>query len=359
MQYKTYVLGEEDAAVLKLRAAVWGADHPHTNVSFLHWLLAENPARVGSGILMMDGNYAVGFAGLLSRRVRYGDRTHLAAQCVDYMVHPELRSGAGAMRIMSHWVELAQRSGCEFGIGFPNIHSHRVVTSERLGWKDACRPMLMIRPLSSMAMPRPTLRRIPLRMQGYASGLMARLCSARSWTASHPLPAGEAFPLTQFDPAGDALWREALNPRGAGLCRDSTYLNWRYVRHCVYSYERIGWRADGKLLGVAVASAREVFGVPCLLLVDLAASSASPRVAQALLDETARRGRELGSHLMLAMAIKASPAGDTLQRAGFIPVPNRFNPKPCVMTVHQLGSGLDLPKMLADWHFTWGDTDVV
>ena len=92
--YRPYVPGDDDAAVLKLRTSVWGAAHRHTNEAFLRWLYADCPAGRGSGIVMFDGDEAVGFAGLLARLALIGGETVPIAQCVDYMVHSDVRGGA-------------------------------------------------------------------------------------------------------------------------------------------------------------------------------------------------------------------------------------------------------------------------
>ena len=117
MEYRSYIPGDDDEAVLDLRAAVWGAEHPHNNPRFLHWLLADNPAGSGSGILMEDRGKLLGFAAILPRCVEIGGVVRTAAQCVDYMVHPGARATAGAFRIMAEWQRLARDLGFEFGDG--------------------------------------------------------------------------------------------------------------------------------------------------------------------------------------------------------------------------------------------------
>lgn len=358
MEYRTFVPGADDAAVLKLRANVWGAEHPHTTPEFLHWLLGDTPAGAGSGVLMVDGQEVVGFAGLLPRHVEIESESLAVAQCVDYMVHTEARSRAGSFRIVSIWTRLARDLGFAFGIGFPNASSHKI--GIRLGWRDAFWPDLMVRPLSRAAVPDFLARWAPARLLGYGAGVMARLATARvGWSLRHR-PPGEAFVIDRFDSRFDLLWQRVRTGSLSGMRRDAAYLNWRYRLHPCYSYLRIGWEHDGELLGFAIASPRTVFDVPSMLVVDLlVAPSAAPNVADVLLEQVIDRAEEQGSHLVEALANDHSATRTALKRMGLVTVPNWLNPKPIVMTVHDLGVPGALPSRLSKWHFGWGDTDVV
>lgn len=360
MEYRIFVPGADAAAVLKLRANVWGAEHPHSTPQFLHWLLGDTPAGAGSGVMMLYGQEVVGFAGLLPRRVEIGSESLAVAQCVDYMVHAQARSRAGSFRIMSIWAQLAHDLGFAFGIGFPNASAHKVVTRSKLGWREAFWPALMVRPLSGAAVPDFLARWGSARLLRYGTGVAAKLTNARTGWSLRRRPRGEAFLIDHFDSRFEDLWQRARAGSLSGIRRDAAYLNWRFVRQPSYSYLRVGWKFRGEVLGYAVASPREVLGVPSMLLVDLlAAPDAASHVAEALLEEVVHRAEAQSSHVLQALAVDGSPMQAVLRRAGFVTVPRRFNPKPFVMTVHDLGASNNLPAFLADWHFSWGDMDVV
>lgn len=270
-------------------ANVWGAEHPHTTPQFQHWLLGDTPAGAGSGVMMLDSQEVVGFAGLLPRRVEIESDSLLVAQCVDYMVHAQARSRAGSFRIMSIWTHLARDLGFAFGIGFPNASSHKIVTRSKLGWRDAFWPDLMARPLAGAAVPGFLTRWGSARLLRL-TGVMAKLAKARAGWSLRQRPRGEAFLIDRFDSRFDLLWQRARAGSLSGIRRDAAYLNWRFVRQPTYSYLRIGWESSGEVLGYAIASPREVFGVPCMLLVDLlAVPDAASHVAEALLEEVAHR----------------------------------------------------------------------
>ena len=361
MEYRTFVPGADDAGVLRLRANVWGADHPHTRPEFLHWLLGDTPAGRGSGVMMLDGPEVVGFAGLLPRYVDIGDESLSVAQGLDYMVHTNARSHAGSFRIASLWTQLAQKLGFAFGICFPNAASHALLTRERLGWKEAFWPNLMVRPLSRAAVPQFLARRFPRRLAGYGAGLMAAWASLRARRSLHHAPRGEPFPIGQFDSRFDHLWQHVKKASpGAAIRRDTAYLNWRFVRQPSYSYLRVGWESGGEVLGYAIASTREILGVPSMLIIDLLVAPHADRgTGEALLEALAARARTDGRQLLATLAIARSGLRNTLARAGFVTVPRRLNPKPFVLVTHDLGKPQGPLISMDSWHFTWADTDVV
>ena len=49
----------------------------------------------------------------------------------------------------------------------------------------------------------------------------------------------------------------------------------------------------------------------------------------------------------------------SLLRSGFIKIARRINPKPFVMTVHDLVAESPQEAAWAGWNFHWGDMDVV
>ncbi len=360
MEYKTFVPGADDAAVLKLRANVWGAEHPHTTPEYLHWLLGDTPAGAGSGVMMLDDHEVVGFAGLLPRCVDIKKESQIVAQGLDYMVHTEARSQAGSFRIALLWTQLARELGFAFGMCFPNTNSHKILTRSKLGWEDAFWPELMVRPLSRAAVPQLLAGRIPPHIASYGAGLMAALGNARAgWSLRHK-PRGGAFVIDHFDSRFNHLWQQVRAASSSGIRRDAAYLNWRFVRQPCYSYLRVGWESRGEVSAYVIASAREVLGVPSMLVVDqLAAPGAESCAVEALLEEVASRARADGRQLLAALAIRRSAVQDTLARVGFVHVPRRLNPKPFVMVTHGLGKPRSLAACVTNWHFTWADTDVV
>lgn len=358
--YRAYVAGTDDAAVLKLRANVWGAEHAHTNQAFLRWLYADCPAGRGGGIVAFDGDEAVGFAGLLARTAVVGGETVPVAQCVDFMMHRDARGGASAFRIVANWASLARDLGFRFAIGFPNVNSHEFGTRRKVGWIDAFHPDHLVRPLCADGAPQGLVRRVPLGVMRGATAAMAAFCTARAAVMQAGRPPGSPVRIEHFDARFDGLWQRASSANYAGIRRDAAYLNWRYLEHPVHSYRCLGWEVDGHLVGYVVASPRELYNVSSLLLVDLLVDPAAPEgVVDALIAQLTRREQEERSAMVHALALPGSRTRAALSRAGFLGIPRRFNPKPFVMIARDLVAECPRNGGWAGWNFHWGDMDVV
>ncbi len=349
-------LGDE---LLALRAGVWGAEHPHTSPAFFAWLFGDtNPAGQGGGVALRRGDRVLGFMGLCPRRVRFHGRDVTAAHCLDYMVDREIGPAASAryaLRLAQGWERLARADGHAFGIGFPNQNSYRIVTSDRIGWRDILRPRLMVRPLrggSHAAIALGPAKRLGLALGGAFLDLA---------TGLRPRPPGELRALRTSDArdaaAIDALWQRRRDDRPASIVRDAAALRWRYEGHPFRRYEILGWQAPGGLAALIVTTRRDLEGLPAVLIVDALVDPAALAPARALVSAALRRAAAEGDRLAAAEAEPGSAPARALANAGFLTVPQRFDPKPFTLVGLPLGTPME--QLAGPWQFAWGDMDVV
>lgn len=359
LSYDLYRPGPDDAGVLALRAEVWGADHPHTSPRFLQWLYQQGPFGPGSGIVLRTEGRAIGFAGLIPRQMMRCGKAVRAAQGLEYMVSPNVRSGlAGrhALKVAKLWEEAAVEQGYSFGFNLPNSNSKRILTSSLIGWQEVLAPALFVRALPGF---RATQRVAALPPS--AATVMGRTLSAWqavSRTRVRP-PLGVATQLAPGDPRFTELWDAASRSVSVGSCRTSAYLAWRYGQHPLYQYEIHGWEEGESLKAYVVVSPRTLFGIPSLLVTDMLTAPGNERVLTALLDHVARVSSKRDIHILGAQASVSSSAGRILAQAGFSGVPGRINPKPFVVVAHSLADPPGPERQSGNWYFTWGDADVV
>jgi len=355
--------GADDAAVLALRAAVWGADHPHADPAFLGWLLGpDNPAGPGGGVIVRRGGRAVGFAGLCPRLARLDGRDVRIAHGLEYMVDPALGGGlAGrlALRVAAGWAAAAREQGFAFGINYPNENSRRILTSARLGWRPTLSPRLMARALSGFgAMEQPTgaLVRLAARL-GLSLAALAQ--GGRAALARRP-GAGAALTLDPAAPRDarmiDALWRRVADMRRVGLRRDAAALGWRYAAHPLRRYAILGWAVEDNLKALIVTTERALHGLRCLMIVDALIDPSAPEAVRALIAGAAAGAARGGGALALAEAAPGCDLARALAAAGFVATPRRLDPKPFMLVTLPLGEAAAFAP--ADWRFAWGDMDV-
>lgn len=356
--------GADDAAVLALRAAVWGADHPHTDPAFHRWLFgADNPAGPGGGVMIRREGRVIGFAGLRPRLARLDGRDVRIAHGLEYMVDPAVGGGlAGrlALRVAAGWAEMAMEQGFAFGINYPNENSRRILTSERLGWRPVLSPRLMVRALSgSGALERPTgLLARPVARLGLRCAALAQRGFAALGRGSGP---GAALTLDPSAPRDaimiDALWRQIADLRRVGLRRDAAALGWRYAAHPLRRYALLGWALDGDLKALIVTTERTLHGMRCLMIVDAMIDPATPEAFRALIARAAADAARAGCALAVAEAAPGCALSRALSESGFVSTPRRLDPKPFMLVALPLVEAAITEA--AGWRFSWGDMDVV
>lgn len=350
--------GIDDAEVLRLRAEVWGSDHPHGNPAFFDWLFTRHACGRGSGTLLRRDGQLIGFAGLVPRRLRVGQALYPVAHGLDYMVHPGHRGSSGglpALQIALDWSRRARAGGHAFSVNFPNSASAGLLTSRRLKWRPILTPRLLVRPLPRLRFDEP-LGPLPPWLATAGGRTLGLMLSP--WPRAR-LPDGYTLvDVARFDSRFDALWADASTPGGAAFVRDAAYLNWRYVGHPVYGYRIRAVEAGGVVKAMMVASPRRLLGLDSLLIVDALAAADEQGLLRVLAEDCVHHAGSSAMGIVGAQAAPGSSFETALRNARFSPVPERFNPKPFKLIGLSLAADLaTLPSN--DWHLTWGDMDVV
>lgn len=355
-----YRPGSDDADVLRLRAAVWGKDHPHTSHAFLEWLLRDNPVECGTGTLIRHKDQVVAFAGLSPRRLLTGGRVLRAAHGLDLMVDPGLGgmlSGRYGFKVSDGWARYATDAGFAFGVVFPNVNSFRLLTSGRLKWQVVLEPHLRIRPLRGFAATETFLSRLPGWLTRLSTGAFASGINAVQSFKKHPR--GRVVTIDGADDRLDALWQRATHHIRTGFVRDRTYMDWRYFKHPLYKYAVRGWEIDGRLAAFTVTTTREILGLKSQLIVDALCEDDDQSALSALIRHAAAEGAEAG----LQLGVSQSCPNDSLDRAlaasGFLAIPQKYNPKRFFLAGLVLSPDGETADNPEGWHFTWGDMDVV
>lgn len=353
-----FIKDRDEGELLSLRSAVWGADHPHTNPSFLRWLFAATPPLEPCGAMVQLNKRTIGFAGICSKRIQLDGRVGRLAHGVDYMIHPDvngLTSGYTAVMVANRWLQLTRDRHYAVGLVFPNEHSQSVLTSEYVGLKPIFEPVLMVRPLGGIVLKQP-LKGAPrqvgmalLRMAAFYGQARACVTGAEA----------DLVGITAFGGEYDELWASMAQRIRVGIVRDSAYLNWRYVDHPVYKYERLSMRSGAGLLGYVVGSPRQTFGVDAMLLVDMGAKASDEGVSLRLIKGLVAHAGRQGRDMVAALTIPRSKMHSALKRCGFLQVPSRLGPRLFRTAGVVLTEGAACASDPAAWYFTWGDTDVV
>ncbi len=353
---RIFTAGSDEGLLLRLRGAVWGQDHLHNDSEFFSWLFQRNPDGAGGGVLIEEQDKALGFAGLVTRRLMCQGREVSIAMGMDYMMHPEHRSGFAASRLVNFWLKSVAGGPHDFALCFPNDNSYKILTAKKLGWQPVCEFIMLVRPLGTVNKLPGKLAKLPSWILAPAFRAASLLCTLRARIFSGRKLQGRMIEITHFDARFDALW-DAANVR-MGSVRNAAHLNWRYVEHPLYKYKSFAWVEGERVLGYVVITLREVFDIPAALVVDALSDPAVPGVIEALIKAVADHAHAAGARMIGTQAIQGSALSAAFQRAGLIPIPKRLAPKTFALVAHGLSRPLP-PLDVGSWHFTWGDMDVV
>ncbi len=159
----------------------------------------------------------------------------------------------------------------------------------------------------------------------------------------------------EFGEAADELARRIAEQGFTTLDHGADYLNWRYVRHPLYSYK--GFLYDDELggLGVAISREAELYGRKATLAMTVFGTTA--RIERELLFRVARWARYHGSMAILMMDSALGTAHGL--RARFAPVWSRVLPKKQLLMGRATpGEGRAERLMGARWRVQLGDWDV-
>lgn len=358
MKLRDFARGQDEPALVQLRAAVWGQEHPHNSAAFFEWLFSANPEGEGGGVVLEENSQLTGFAGLATRKMQVEGQLCQVALGMDYMIHPQFRNGFGASRLVNGWLKSVSQHSAHyaFGLCYPNMNSYKILTGKKLAWQPVCELRMMIRPLGTLHQLPGALAKLPpwLTQWGFrAASLGATLLAAVRTPLNTP---GQLEHIQQFDARFDDLWQRAGIHTGG--VRSAAYLNWRYGQHPLYRYRTLAWVEQGKLLGYITLTEREVFDIPAVFIVDALACPSAPKVLQTLIKHAASVTRATGHALMATQVIQGSTLQRAFAQAGLLTVPKRLCPKSFALTFHPLSGHAQQPA-LNRWHLTWGDMDVV
>jgi hypothetical protein len=164
-------------------------------------------------------------------------------------------------------------------------------------------------------------------------------------------------PLAHADARVDAVAAAFAEAVRIGLRRTAAYLEWRFVEKPTREYTLWGLERDGRLVAYAITRTLPVFGVRCVVVMDVGAAAGQDDALLALL--AARLQAERAAGAALAVTVGLHPFFARLGRLGFVRVPERVNPRPLDLVCKPLAPhvGQDLLDP-ARWHVTLADWDV-
>jgi hypothetical protein len=246
-----------------------------------------------------------------------------------------------------------QRRGVGLIYTFPN---HRSLPSfvRNHAYTVIARVPVRIRPLDVGAV---------LRTRLGALGALAGAPATAAWRAlavrTKGLAAGEeVVPIAPPDAAVEVVARDFSAGVAAALDRTARYVAWRFLQKPTGEYALWGLSRGGQLRAYVVTRLAPLFGTICAMVMDLGCRRGEEAALLRLLSTRLDVERAHGAALGVMMGLH--PFLPQLAAAGFVTVPERFNPRPFNLLGKILADDLP-PDVLApeSWMITLADWDVM
>jgi hypothetical protein len=263
--------------------------------------------------------------------------------------------GRGVFREMGGLaLEALRRRQVGFIYTFPNQKSLPSFVRNH-GYTIVARVPVLVRPLDlGRALAERARLGGPGRVIGDACAAALRLSRA----GHARLAAGERVETVAEPPEELAGFELARGGAGTiGLARTPGYLRWRFVQSPHRRYRIHTLTRAGKTRAVLVTRDAEILGAPVSLVMDLDHEPGEAAALRRLIEIRALEEGRAGRVASVGMCLGAERR--LLQRAGYLQIPERLNPRPFNLLVKDL-AGTPRPELFEPgrWRITLADWDV-
>ena len=322
-----------------------------------YWKFKNNPE--GSRLInAVADSKLVGHLGVLNRRIAIKGREYSALLEVDGMTHPDYGRQGIFTTLGKRLLSESKEKGADIAYGFPNeyaMHGHR-----KLGCVELFKLKVMIKPIhfdriSEKAFSNKITAFFANLARKFAFGVLYRTKKV------HLDDDVVLRNITEFDPRFDDLWKKAKDTHDIILRRDSTYLNWRYIKCPEKYYKVFAAEKNNEVLAWVVVRVMERFGLKNGIVADMLSLPDRRDILCALVQLVCEELKKEGVDLVACSIPKKTHYFKTIRQCGFMPSPDKLNPRKVYFIIYPLSKAIneDIVKVSSNWFVTWGDTDVV
>ncbi len=344
---------EDEEALERMYAEVFGAEAARLNRSRWQWQYHENPHCPAEGPEIWvakegkEGGEVLGQYASMPVRLKVKDQIVRASWGMDVMVRSSLqRKGVGS-RLFLYWDQNVEAS---LGLGL-SLASYTLF--QKLQWHDVGPVPCYTRILDPARLLARRIGSIPARLVSpFAKTLLGATFPARGSRST--IAPVDVQPLEgAFGDGFDRLWEKASPGFDFVAERKATYLEWKYHRAPHVSYEIFQALRDGEVAGFIVLRAAETGGVRLGLVVDLFAHPEDRAVLDTLLDRAAEWGRKNRVARLQAFTFDQR-LSRRLRYKGFFEI---GSPMQFCLRIRKQYAGESFFRDTSRWHVVFGDSD--
>lgn len=287
-------------------------------LSSWYWRFQDNPSGCGVIELAWNRDMLAAHYAVTNLSMSIKGQVCLAGLSGTTMTHPSYR-GQHLFPILAQrtYREMANR-GMAMVWGFPNSLSHKGFVCD-LGWQD--------------------IYEVPM--------LRLQVASQKITSVA---PKSHVYELFDADERFDRFWEKIRNDYDILVCRNSSYIRWRYFSHPIEKYQLIAYMANEELKGYAVIKRYK----DELQIVDLLIGRDAVEVGVDLIAYIAAQAVKENTRSVSLWLNVTHPLHHVLEKMG-------FKPEGPVTYWGGLVLNSSLEASLYDfrrWYFTMSDSDV-
>ena len=323
--------------------------HQEFTDEYWWWKYLDNPLGDHFCHCAILEDRIVGFAGAIPYRIKWGDRTIVAAQVTDLAVEPELEGKKVFSLIQKvNWEDTRENTDAFYG--FANKHSYRIY-HKKIDY--AFRVPRMVKVLNATALLKNRkLSTAAVKVVGAVGNMGFRIAErlrAKQVTSDLTIKA-----ITAFDPLINAFL-ETVSPCFKMMhVRNHHYLNWRYCHHPLYQYAIYTVEEANRILGFMVLR-NEPGATHRGFILEFLAAPGREDVQHLLLNKATEHFRHCGVDIVICWVFHHSPYYRAFRRHLFM---NRKGDLIVLVHIHQKNDVLkDDFRNPLNWHISCGDDE--
>ncbi len=357
-QWEPVTVGREDSDMIQKMAELanshYGEKDDTSHAEYLAHEYFNNPAGDALIEVAWDGekNRAAGQYIAIPIRVRIKGTDSDCLMSVNTLTREDYRGQGIFTGLAAAVYARAQAKGYRLAYGMPNQNSYPGFV-RKLSFEDRGAVPLYLRPLRPSNLVRSYLK----------WNVAAKLASPFDCLLQMKEPGAASVERLTLDnlELADIFWKSVRDAYPVMICRDSSYIRYRYLDiprrkyQCFYAVE------GGAPVAFAGGRVMEVSNLQCGMVADFLFLPGHEDAAWTALRRLIVSLQAEGADMMGCMVPPASKEARLIRRHGFFRCPKFMEPQPFlfILRILQADGRAEEVRELKNWFFTMGDYDVV
>ncbi len=318
--------------------------HEISDERYLYWEYARNPdGKALMNIASAKGKVISQYA-VIPRQFVFRGKTLMGSVSVNTITHPDFRGRNLFPLLVKETFRQCSERDILFTIGFPNPISLPVIKKKEI-FTVAGSLSVLFKPINPVAS-------------------LIRYFGSKKEKSGGDIPLAISIKdnsISKFDIASSSVnYNQLLNHFNKRefltTNRSIDFFKWRYIdipRRTYYSLSQ----GSGELNGVIVFRSKYIYGIRCLVIVDIIAKN--QEAVRKLVNEVNRIAKDNRIDLLFSAVTVYTDEYETLRSAGYFSLPDFILPQKLAFIVKKHRS--DCPDDImhfGNWFLTFGDYDI-